>query len=455
MKNSFFKRLVAACLCLCMLTTFALADEEINDGTPVTHSNFDLSLRFHADGFPNDGAAHYQDWAKLFDQISLTGDARTQSFLSPYSRVMLDGALCLNGESKVPFEYDGYYSFRYLRSPAINNESIHFQMLNFFQFMLKGWYFMGLPTNLIGIPMYPEAAVEVFQKYAEPVSRVCGGEGSRTVSYDELYALAEELSLLVNEDENDKLYYFLTALMIDIGGDYLLLEKLAYMEDWLDYLDPEQMGLTITVDGDSETWVLGETTVFEKNGESWNLSLPDDETYVFGVNYEKTETSCQWRVEILCEDFVWLDAALTVDGLGDPLKASGTATLEMSGDAFWFDMPVIAFAYDYARTAEALPYDMSLTVDWLHPETEKPAIGFSYQAAMEELPHTAVYNRPIDNQDDFFHLNESFMAEYAERFMPTMLAHFAPFALKVPAGVISDLVKWMDDLGFLALFGLE
>ncbi|MBP3645568.1 MAG: hypothetical protein J6K55_04000 [Clostridia bacterium] len=455
MKNSFFKRILAVCLCLCMLPVFVLADEEINDGTPVTHSAFDLSLRFNADGFPNDGAAHYQDWAKLFDKISLTGDARAQSFLSPYSRVMLDGALCLNGESKVPFEYDGYYSFRYLRSPAINNESIHFQMLNFFQFMLKGYYFMGLPTNLIAVPMYPEAAVEVFQKYAEPVSRVCGGEGSRVISYDELYALAEELSLLVNEDENDKLYYFLTSLMIDIGGDYIFLEKLAYMEDWLDYLDPEQLGMTITVEDESETWVLGETTVFEKNGDNWSFSLPDYETYVFGVTYTEEEDSCEWRLEILCEDFVWLDASFTVDGLGDPTKASGTATLEMTGDAFWFDMPVIAFQYDFSRTAETLPYDMSLTVDWLHPETEKPAIGFSYQASMEELPYTAVYNRPIDNQDDFFHLNESFMAEYADRFMPTLLAHFMPFAFEVPAGVISDLVKWMDDLGFLAFFGLE
>lgn len=450
-----FKRILAFLLCLCMLPACALADEEINDGTPVTHSVFDLSFRFNADAFPNDGLAHYQDWEKLFDKISVTGDTRAQSFLSPYSRVMLDGSLCLNGESKVPFEYDGYYSFRYLRSPAIRNESIHFQMLNFYQFMLKPWYFMGLPTNLIAMPMYPEAAVEVFQKYAEPVMRVCGGEGNRTISHDDLYALAEELSLLVNEDENDKLYYFLTTLMIDIGGDYLFLEKLACMEDWLIYLDPDQLGMTIEVDGENETWTLGETVVFEKNGESWALTLPDYEDYVFGFTHTAEETSRQWRMEILCEDFVWLDAAFTVDGLEDPTSAAGLATLELSGDALWLDIPTLAFQYQYERTAEALPYDMSLTVDWLHPETEQPAIGFSCQASMEELPYTAVYNRPIDNQDDFFHLNESFMAEYAERFMPTLLASFAPFAMEVPAGVISDMVRWMDDLGILAIFGLE
>lgn len=450
-----FKRILAFLLCLCMLPVCALADEEINDGTPVTHSVFDLSFRFNADAFPNDGLAHYQDWEKLFDKISVTGDTRTQSFLSPYSRVMLDGSLCLNGESKVPFEYDGYYSFRYLRSPAIRNESIHFQMLNFYQFMLKPWYFMGLPTNLIAMPLYPEAAVEVFQKYAEPVMRVCGGEGSRTISHEDLYALAEELSLLINEDENDKLYYFFTTLMIDVGGDYLFLEKLAYMEDWLLYLDPDQLGMTIEVDGANETWTLGETVVFEKNGDNWAITLPDYEDYVFGFNWTAEETSRQLRLEILCEDSVWLGVTFTIDGLDSSTSAAGTATLELSGDALWLEIPTLAFQYQYERTAEALPYDASLTVDWLHPETGKPAIGFTRQASMEELPYTAVYNRPIDNQDDFFHLNESFMAEYAERFMPTLLASFAPFAMEVPAGVISDMVRWMDDLGILAIFGLE
>lgn len=451
--KTILNRIAAVLLILCMLPAFALADT--NNGTPVTQSDFTLRLRLNPEGFENDGAAHYEDWQKLLNKISLAGQAKTQSFLSPFSRVMLDGSLCLNDQPTIPFEYDGYYSFRYLRSPAIDNASVHFQMFNFFQFMLKPYYFMGLPTNLIAIPLYPEAAVEIYQKYAGPISRTFEGEGTRTVSYDELYALAEELSAIVNEDTNDKMYFFLTCLLIDIGGDYLLLDKLGYVEAILDYLDPEQMGMTITVEEDSETWVLGETTVFEKTADGWCFTLPEEEGYVFGASYADNGSERTAQLQILLEDSPWLDVTATLDGLGDPLKAEGAFTLDITGDAIYEEIPSLAFRYDFSRTAESLPCDMALELDWLNPATEQPAIGLSYKAAMQELPYTAVYDRPIDNQDDFFHLNESFMAEYKERFMPTLVMAALPFVLEVPAGVISDAVQWLDDTGFLAFFGLE
>ena len=451
--KSFFSRMAAVLLILCLLPVMALADT--NNGTPVTQSDFTLRLRLSPDGFPNDGAAHYQDWQAFLDKISLAGQAKTQSFLSPYSRVMLDGALQLKDQPTIPFEYDGYYSFRYLRSPAIDNASVHFQMFNFFQFMLKPYYFMGLPTNLVAIPLYPEAAVEIYQKYAEPIRRTFAGEGTRTVSYDELYALAEELSSFVNEDTNDKLYYFLTCLFIDIGGDYVLLDKLGYVEAILDYLDPGQMGMTITVDEGGETWVLGETTVFEKSADGWRFTLPEEEGYVFGASYQANGGEHTAQLEILFEESPWLDVTAVLDGLGDSTSAEGLFTLAISGDAIYEEIPELAFRYDFSRTAESLPCDMTLDLDWINPATGLPAIGLSYEASMQELPYTAVYDRPIDNQDDFFHLNESFMAEYKERFMPTLVMAALPFVLEVPAGVISDAVQWLDDTGFLAFFGLE
>jgi hypothetical protein len=275
------------------------------------------------------------------------------------------------------------------------------------------------------------------------------------VPYNRLLTLCEELNNILLLDEYDAVYYVLTCLLIDLGADSLMWDKLSTTDLWLEHLDPEQQGMTITVDGANETWPLGETVVFERNGESWAFSLPDYEDYVFGFTHTVQEDSREWRLEILCEDMVWLDTTFTVDGLLDPLNASGTATLEITGDALWLEIPVLAFQYDYCRTADILPYDLKLNVDWLHPETQEPALGCTYEANMDELIYAEVYNRPIDHQDDFFHLNESLMSEYADRFLPTLVAAFAPFALEVPAGVLSDLMQWMDDLGILAFLGLE
>lgn len=58
-----FRKLCALILSLCLLAAVlspALAEETAGD--EVTRSDFSLSLLMHADGFPNDGAAHYADW---------------------------------------------------------------------------------------------------------------------------------------------------------------------------------------------------------------------------------------------------------------------------------------------------------------------------------------------------------------------------------------------------------
>ncbi len=443
-------------LCLCLLPVYALAEEpDFNDGTPVTHSEFEIAFRLNADGFPNDGLAHYEDWEAFVQKLGVRGVVDAQSFPMPVSRVRMDFSLLLDGQEALPFNYDGYYTFRYLRSPAFDNASIHFQMVNFFQFMLKPYYYMGLPTNYLGLVMYPECFTEMYQMFGEPIRQTFAGEGTRHVSYDDLYAFAQEISALILEDPNSKIYYFLTCLGIDVGLDYLITEKFSYMEGWLEALDPNQQGMSITAENGVETWTLGETTVFQQDATSWRFTLPDEEGYEFTASWQNNHTDVCFVIEILQDGSSYLKAEITLDGLGDPLSAKGVATLAITGDAMYIDLAPISFAYALTRTAETLPYDMTLAIDYLHPETKLPTVGFTYAAALSELPYTVLTDRPFDNQDDFFNLNESFMEEYKQRFMPTLIKAGIPFALALPHGVISDLTRWMDDAGFLAFFGLE
>lgn len=448
--KTMLSRLTALLLCLCLLPACAFAD--VNHGTPVTRSDLVLSFDVYPDGFPSDGLAHYEDWKTFLDKISLRGEMKAQKFLSPFSRVMLDGGLYLNEKNVIPFEYDGYYNFRYLRTPAFGGASVHFQMFNFFQFMLKPYYYMGLPTQLIALPMYPEAAVEMWQKYAGPMGEVLGGEGSRTVSYEELYALCEELDLIITEDNFFKAYYFLTCLFIDFGLDWTLQDKLGYLEYWLDYLDPEQQGLTITVDGEEETWLLGETTVYEKNAEGFSVYLPDEEGYEFCLDYTNDGDNLSAAFLVNLEGAEYLNASLSVDGLA---AGEGAVHLDVTGEGMWYDIPHIELRYRFSRTAEALPYSVSFEADYVHPETGLPCVGLKYAADMDELDYTAVYDRPFDNQDDFFMLNESFLSEYKERFLPTIALAAAPIALELPAGVISDGIAFMEATGLLTFMGIE
>lgn len=460
---SVLKRLSALVLSLCLLmAAFSQALAEESAGDEVTRSDFSFSLLLHADGFPNDGAAHYADWETFLSKLSLEGVVDVQRFLTNISRVYFDGGLCVNGEMALPFVYDGYHSYRYVRADALRGDSIHFQMHNFFEFMLKGYYFMGLPTQLIALPLYPEASYYLGTSYYQPIAEAVAGEGDRTVSHADLYELCETLDLIVNDDwDYERAYFYFTSMLIDLGASDMVLQKLGYLEDWLLFMDPEEEGLFITDDGVSQTYTLGGTQVFthtkDASGERFSLCLPDPDGYELTVSYENTGAEIHGSLRITLEGAERLTLNVDVDGLptGGALAAQGTATIAFGGECFSEPPAPVSFAYRYSRDAAELPYAMTLDVDWLHPETGKPALTFAYQAAMKQLPDSAMVERVYDNQNDFFHLNESFMEEYKQLYLPTLALSAVPVLVEMPAGVISDIMGFLYETGFLAFLGLE
>jgi len=459
--KTIFTRILALCLCICLLPIAAFADrfEDVNDGTPVTHSDLELSFHLYADGYPADGLMHYQDWEKFLNKLSLRGSMDTQSFPNPFDRVYFDGGLYLNDKLTIPFEYDGYSSFRYVRSPALGGASVHFQMFNFFQFMLKPYSYMYMPTQYIALLLYPEAAVELWNRYAQPVTESIAGK--KNVSYDDLLALCEKLNNVVLEDDYDKAYYFFTCLLTDLGMDWTAQEKLAAWDVLLDSLDPEQQGMTITTASGTETWTVGETTIYEKTAEddaiTHLLYLPDPDGYEFSVEISRSVSEVTAELLILLEGEEYFRVSAGIDGLPaeGALTAQGNAWAEFAGSALYEEIALMHFQYDYSRTADAMPYDLSLSVNLINNETQKPCLGFDYQAAVQELPYTALVERPYDDQEDFFHLNESFIEEYKERFLPTLALAAAPVVLEVPAGLISDVIAYMEETGILAFLGIE
>lgn len=170
MKHTLIAKLtaLALALCLCALPSLSVADTYLPDGA-VTHTDFTLGLKLHADGFPQ-SKAHLSDWETFLDKLDMRGSMDALALFTPDSRVYLDAALRLNGKSQIPFVYDGYHSYRYLISPAFNNEVLHFQMHNFLEFMLKPYYYMELPTQYLALLMYPEASYWIGDSYYTPVA---------------------------------------------------------------------------------------------------------------------------------------------------------------------------------------------------------------------------------------------------------------------------------------------
>ena len=460
------KRILALLLCLCLLpcAAFAVTDDvyaaamaAAADDSPVTRSDFELLFHFYADGFPDDGMMHYADWEALVDKISIRGMMDSQNFPRPTNRVYVDGGVYLNDKLTVPFEYDAYSTLRFLKSPALGGENIFFHMDNFFEFMLKPYKYIMLQTQNAALALYPEAWLTLKDMYLTPLKAAIGEGGTRTVSYDDLYALCDELNVMALEDEGNRIYFFATSLMMDLGIQWTAIEKLGTWEMLLDYLDPQKQGMTITADGGNEVWTLGETVVFEKNDAAWKVHLPDPDGYVFTVEGKREEDKATLELLILLEDEEYYRFSGGIDGLPAEgvLEAEGAIWADITGSVLYQDIAPIRLAYAYARSTQSAPYQLDVHLDMLNAQTEKPCLGLSYTAQVQEMTADVLEIKEYENWDDFSCLNEMILKEYIDRFKRSIVFAAAPFALEVPSGVLSDVVAFMEVNGLLGIFGIE
>ncbi len=461
MRSLLKKRIATTLLCLCLLPAIALAE------TPTYHSEFDFSLGLHADGFP-ESTPRLKEWESFLQKLSVKGYANTLDFLRPYNRAYFNGGLYVNGVERIPFIFDNYHSYRYFISPAVKNESIHFQMHNFFEFMLKPYYYMGLPTQYLALLLYPDASVYVEESYFLPLLYALAGSGTRNIPYDDLYQLCEKLDPLVNDDPHyERVYFYVTSLLADVGAAESTLNTLGALEDYLDFLDPEQQGMTITMEGGQSTYVLGETTVYteKRTGDAvaCTLALPTQDGYLVTYQYEWTPSAsgAALRAEVrVAQDQEGREAEslrIQVDGTGLPcpgdVKAQGQVTFSFGGDTVQTPVPQQTFAFRWGISAPELPYVQTLDIDWLHPQTQKAALTFHYAEELSTVPET-VFTEGSYLQEDFFSLNEGSLEEYKERYLPTLVLAALPVVMEMPAGVRDDIVEFATRTGIIDSLGI-
>ena len=537
MKHRLFSRICAIALTLCLLAplTSAGADTYLPDGE-VTHADFSLGLSLHADGFPS-SAAHLADWETFLNKLRLRGSTDILALFTPDSRTYLKGALQLNGKDQIPFVFDGYHSYRYLISPALNNEPIFFQMHNFLEFMLKPYYYMDLPTQYLALLLYPDAAWWIGDSYytpvaellanarqaalsgdsaptadsqedvsadddsqvtddsavaddsadstadstnitaddsattADPSAAVIGsadgptsivvadsavtGTLTYTIPYEDLYELCENLDLIVNDDTDlNRAYFFFTCLLTDAYASDATLEILGALENELDNLDPDAQGMTVTETPDEITMSFGDTQVFHKSTAggitAFTLTLPTAEGYTLTFDY-RWDPTAQTGAALSAALALATDGTETIrftaDGNGLPrtgeLSGNGSLTLAASGSALSTPLPPVQFAFDWSRDAAEKPYTLDLNLDWIHPQTQKPALSLHFNGKLSTVDKS-VFVEGSYPQNDFFNLNETFLDDYKSRLMPALALKLAPIVLEAPAGVIDDLYRFAN-----------
>ncbi len=467
-------RLLALLMCLCLLPACALAygDTPIFR-VPVTRADMTVSFALHPEAFPQDGKADYQGWAEFLSKIQFKGVLDVQQPLTEDVRGWFDGGLYVKDRLTVPFQVDVYQKYRYLRSRALRGDSLYFQMDNFFEFMMKPCYYMDLPTETIALLMYPEASVEMHDRFVTPLEELCKGEGERTVSYDDLYDLCLSWEDMYMNDPEDtyKLYYFLTCLLYDLGINYDVYDQLGMMTGYLDQLDPEGAGMTITLgENGEEIYTLGETVVFTRQpGEARNFTLtlpaPEETGSRLTLTSEEHIGSWEgddWQLTLSItgpadgdEAENYLTVCLDMDDmpLREHYETSGTIRFTMDGT--WLEEPFAAdFQLILYRNDLEKPHYTKTDLSLIHPETGKACFTVTAAMWLYEEPYTVLQERAYD-QEDIFHLNDEYLQRVKEAYIPSLAVSFLPVIAEMPAGVINDILRFAEETEILVSLGVE
>jgi len=457
-------------LFLCLALPCAAIAEDTAPDTSVIHAEFTLGLGVNADGFPPVGA-HVKDWETFLSKLALSGSVDGMKFLQSDSRVLMNAALCLNGEETIPFTYDERDNIRYFISPVLRGDSIMFQMHNYFEFMLKPFYYMGLPTNYIALLTYPNATAYLVQCYYAPLDEMikeahdaAAGDGnpetlSYVVPFERLLTLCEELNTVAASDTGLKrVRRYLDVLLAELYISDIVAEGLTQTELMLYMIDPQMQGMTVEETAGGMVCTLGETVVFQKtvNGAVTEIvsQLPIAENIRISLNWRSEDTGGATSVSAVASVTEGEDTLLKLWAEGEGLPAEGAlggegyVTVGIGGSELTEEPASQTFTFSWSRTATELPYDLNLTASWLHPETGLPALSLNLSAALAEGDGN-VFAETMYPWQDFFGLNSSSLEAYKERWALTIGAYLLPVALEMPIGVIDDIVNFMLDTDIL------
>ena len=424
-------------------------------------ADYELRLRLDTDALPHNPDFHAADWAKLLDKLSLSGNLKCYNFPFAENYFYHEGALNLNNKPALALHVDSLETFRYIRSNAWKGENILFQMHNFFEFMTKFSYY-GFNAKYLSLMMYPEATLYLANEYQDVLAPYLWGEESRVVPYEQLKAMCLEMNnIALNEDDSNQLLRYLNNLLSEMRVNYAAYEQLSQMDVYLDFLDPEKQGMTITVEDGVETYVIGGRTVFERRWDdasaSFDLTLPDQNGCQLNVHFSSAKDgSLELVITTLSEGETTMDVRLTAAGLptDGQTSANGTAQLTLGGEYISAEPVVYDFQFGIQHSSPDYPRHTDLSLGLVNPETGKAALSLNISADCRLMAPADLTPPEVFEMPDFFRLNEGVISEYVDMYGKSAVATLFPLAMEIPSGVINDLVNILQKYEVLETLGI-
>lgn len=446
MRHAFKRRLISSLVCLCLV--LSLSTGYAKEEKPVSSTDFTLAVSLEPSAFANAGS-RIKDWATFLDKLSLKGTLLAHDFVGDDEQLQLDAELLLSGKSVLPLQMNYVNSSVWVNSPALGKRTVQGSMLNFFEFMLKPYFFMGMRTDLVSLLLYPKGTAWVGRAYYNKLDQVIGGKKSYTVPYQKLHELCLELDDLMFNEDFLRPYRLVRQMLLGLAQEESTLTALGDLESWLDMLDPDQKGLSVKVKGGQTQYVIGEKTLMtrtnNKKGNHVQLSLPDTEGRLLEVDY--LSGGSDWSLK-LCVTRETGENGLTLfaqaSGLPqqDEPTGKGEIRLGCSGAALEGGLD-LTLPFGWTTDTSVTPRKTTWTLSLIVPDTGKTGATVTLtEQTTQDVGRDAFAYQKAPNEFDIFGMNGPVLHELIDDIKKPMLLTLLPILLEMPAGVINDIASF-------------
>lgn len=434
--KTIFSRVLALVLCLSLLP-FAAPAEDVKQGYA-----FDLSFEMDASAYPEEDQAMVEGFADLLNMLTLSGTAvREGDSFDLIFDMLLNG----NESTRTAFKLYGTDANWQLESSLLGEEKLMLNQKALLEFAMKAYYHLEMPLQYIALLISPYAHLDgVWSIRHECLGTLFHHDGARLITRDRVDQL---VSFIAENAEFDRGFYnWVSALTMDLGYSDVIFESLYTLPDWVDtFMSDEGITVTISLDKTREYWVTGDTTLYQRLGDDWQLTLPPS------LEGDTVTASCTREdgVMTLTADITSadgeskLDFDLVVNGLPEAFPFTGEASATLSLTGLMFPAPI--------ELAATLVSDgVTVTLTQLDAATQLPMLTVTGVIAPAELPVPAYIGDELDGLN-VFSVNDESLSEFVRNVMEPFMTGFLPILVELPASSYNSIFELLNQYGVLDL----
>ncbi len=395
-----------------------------------------------------------KDWKSFLEKFSLKGYAHFKNLFDIEEVLEGEADLYLKNKLLLDLNHTGNQQYFWIGSKNINN-FFAFNAHNYYEFMLKGYFFLGLPTNYIAVLSYPNGAVQAIRNIYNFIAKrfyVDPNDEKTEFSYEELHAIAEEVSSFFDEEYVTQ--QFIRSAIMDSG----VFEMMYYdFQIAPEYLESFAAGESMQVlrEGSKTIYQIGEYEILrydkQPDRDEYRIYLPPSPSgfeYVAEAivqkNKQNIDVHARFAIQMEGLDYVAVQMNSTNLPSEKSSKAIGNTIFSISGDTIGQDKS-IQFHHEYIKNEDNINIKLRLRDD----TTGGYPIGIKINAELKDFQGE---KDPVFfdyRGEDFYSLNDSALKTVKGILLPYIIKAAIPVLMEIPSGVINDVYEYLDQSGIL------